>query len=153
YFNTGDAGRTEFAMDWASVKDRFRPTSIPVDAWEAVWNNFLASVGSNVAQFHNRLAIDASYLSQFGEYQYDIAKLVDFELVRANDSLPVPSLGGTVDAAAPAPGIPLVFSRHYLQPISGRYRLGPLGRGWADNWDVSLSVDANGNILISEAGG
>ena len=51
YFNTGDAGKTQFPMDWASVKDQFRPTSIPVDAWDVVWNNFLASVGSNVAQF------------------------------------------------------------------------------------------------------
>src|SRR5205823_325411 len=131
---------------------QFRPSSIPVDAWDAVWSNFLVSVGSNVAQFHTRLDIDANYLSQFGQRQYDIAQLVNFEITRADNYLPVPTLAGAVDAAAPTPGIPLIFSRQFLQPISGRYRLGALGRGWIDNWEVSLAVDGQGNVTISEGG-
>ncbi len=152
YFNTGDAGQTQFPMDWASVKDQYRPSSTPVDAWDAIWSNFLDSVGSNVAQFHIRMDIDASDLSQFGEWEYDIAKLVAFELAWANDSQPVATLASVVDASSSTPGISLVFSRQYLQPISGRYQLGPLGRGWVDNWEVSLSVDGQGNVLVTEAG-
>ena len=76
YYNIGDAGQTQFSMDWSSVEAEFRPASIPADAWDAVWTNFLTSVGSNVAQFHTRLDVDANYLSQFGEYDYDIASLL-----------------------------------------------------------------------------
>jgi RHS repeat-associated protein len=109
-------------------------------------------VGWNVEQFHARLDLDANYLSQFGAVQSDIVPLVNFELARANNYLPAPTLASVVDAASPAPGIPLIFSRQYLQPISGRYRLGGLGRGWVDNWEVSLAADNQGNVTISEGG-
>src|SRR5262249_18259813 len=72
YYNIGDAGQKQFSMDWSSVESEYRPATIPVAAWGAVWSNFLASVGSNVAQFHTRLDVDANYLSQFGDYVYDI---------------------------------------------------------------------------------
>ena len=152
YYNVGDSGQTQFTMSWSSVEAQFRPPSIPVDAWGAVWNNFLTSVGTTVAQFHTRMDIDANYLSQFGDYEYDLSNLVSFELLQADDSLPVPTLSSVVDTNSPAPGIPLTFSQEYSQPISGRYRLGPLGRGWVDNWEISLAVDSQGNVTISEDG-
>jgi RHS repeat-associated protein len=39
-----------------------------------------------------------------------------------------------------------------LQTISGRYLLGPLGRGWVDNWEVSLTIDGQGNVTVFDAG-
>ncbi len=152
YYNIGDVGTTQEPIDWASVEASFRPSSISVDAWPAVWSNFLASVGSNVAQFHTRLDIDANYLSQLGEYEYDIANLLSFELGRANDYLPVQTLTSAVDVSLPVPGTALDFGREFMQPISGRYQLGPLGRGWIDNWDMSLTVDSSGNVTIDQSG-
>lgn len=152
YYNIGDVGTTQFNMDWASVKDELRPSTFPVAAWDAVWSNFLASVGSNVAEFHDRLDIDANYLSQFGEYQYDIGPLMSFELLRANDFLPGPTLASAVDVPAPTRAEGLSFSRQYLQPISGRDTLGTLGYGWVSNWDASLTVDGQGNVTIMQVG-
>ena len=152
YYNVGDSGQTQFTMNWSSVEAQFRPASIPVDAWSAVWNNFLTSVGTTVAQFHTRMDIDANYLSQFGDYEYDLSNLVAFEVLQADDWLPMPTLSSVEDTASPAPGIPLNFSREYLQSISGRYQLGPLGRGWVDNWEISLAVDSQGNATVSDDG-
>ena len=53
-----------------------------------------------------------------------------------------------MDLSAPAPGLSLDFSRAFLQPISGRYRLGTLGRGWTHTWDASASADAQGDVTI-----
>ncbi len=152
FYNIGDAGQTQFTMDWSSVESEFQPSTIPDDAWSAVWSNFLMVVGTNVAEFHDLLDIDANYLSQFGEYEYDVSNLIGFELEQANDLLPVQTLASVVDSTTPAPGIPLTFSRQYMQPISGRYQLGPLGRGWVDNWEISLSADSQGNVTVADQG-
>jgi RHS repeat-associated protein len=153
YYNIGDAGQTQFTMDWASVESEFRPSSIPIDAWDAIWSNFLASVGNNVAEFHTRLDIDANYLSQFGDYVYDIGTLLNFELGQANDDLPSPTLTSAVDASTSAPGsLSFSFTRQFSQQISGRYTPGPLGLGWVDNWDLTLRTDSAGSVTIDEYG-
>jgi len=53
----------------------------------------------------------------------------------------------------PAPGLPLTFSRSFGEPISQRYTLGPLGRGWSHNWQYSLQKAADGTITILGPGG
>jgi RHS repeat-associated protein len=140
-------------IDWASFKDSARPATISPAAWDAVWGNFLTAVGTSAGQFHTVLAQDATYLSELGEYTYDVPKLISFEIEKANDVLPTHTLSGATDAATQAPGLPLVFSRQFLQPISGRYRTGILGRGWIDNWDISLSTDAQGDVFIQQGAG
>src|SRR5262249_43714414 len=55
-------------------------------------------------------------------------------------------------ASLPGPGLQLEFRRSFYQPISGRYRLGTLGRGWVSNWDISDAVQPNGDVLVSDAG-
>ena len=56
------------------------------------------------------------------------------------------------DLDYPAPGLDLMFNRTDLQPIDGRLRLGRLGRGWVDNWDISVTTDAQGNAYVEDAG-
>src|SRR5262249_31849350 len=47
-------------------------------------------------------------------------------------------------------GLPLTFARSFSQPITGRYQLGLLGRGWTSNWDVSATVDNMGTVFIRQ---
>ena len=49
---------------------------------------------------------------------------------------PSSTLASAVDASVPTPGLPLTFTRVYGESIDSRYRLGSLGRGWSDNWDI-----------------
>src|SRR5262249_47656983 len=75
-----------------------------------------------------------------------------FEMLKADAALPSPTLSGDVDAAFPTPGLSLVFGRQFYQSISGRYRMGTLGRGWVSNWDINATTDASGDVNVSDAG-
>jgi YD repeat-containing protein len=151
-FSLGESSDDQ-PMDWASYKDAARPTTISPDAWDAIWGNFLNAVGTTVGDFHRVMAQDASYLSELGTYTYDVGKLIAFEIGKANDYLPSQTLSSVADVGTPAPGLSLTFGRSFLQPISGRYHLGRLGRGWVDNWDFSAATDAQGNVFIHEGAG
>jgi RHS repeat-associated protein len=157
-------------IDWSTQKDALRPPSIPADAWDAIFTNFLTRVGTTVGQYQQVLQDDATYLSQIGggfsqigggflrsnaivaQPTFDAARLLAFELQQDGDSLPQPTLASAVDASAPAPGLPLTFGRVFVQPITGRYQLGAFGRGWADTWDTTAGADSSGNVTIQGAG-
>jgi RHS repeat-associated protein len=139
-------------IDWSTVEASARPSTIQTDAWSAIWGNFTSTVGTTVGQFHTVLAQDASYLSQLGESAYDVSQLMGFEIERATDFLPAQTVASSQDVNFPAPGLSMAFNRQFPQPISGRYRLGALGRGWTDNWDISATTDAQGNVTIFDAG-
>jgi YD repeat-containing protein len=138
-------------MDWASAKSSLQG-NIPTDAWNAIWSNFLANVGSTVGSYHTVLANDATYLGQLGEYGNDVNTLLDFELDKAADDFITPTLTTVTDVSFPAPGLPLTFVRTFQQPIDRRSTPGPLGLGWTDNWQISLSTDAQGNVTITDNG-
>src|SRR6202041_3065257 len=42
--------------------------------------------------------------------------------------------------------------RMFQQPISGRYQLGPFGRGWTDNWEISATTNNQGSVTVEEGG-
>ena len=84
----------------------------------------------------------------------DVGALWGFEVAQASAALsPVRYLAGAVDAAAPAPGLPLVFSRTYGEDLVSRFKQGPLGRGWSTNWDIQAQVLDNGDVVIHGPGG
>src|SRR5262249_51121051 len=66
---------------------------------------------------------------------------------------PVPVPATAVDVAFPAPGLPLLFGRSLGQTLTGRYRLGRLGRGWTDNFDISIAEDATTGTVTLRQGG
>jgi RHS repeat-associated protein len=107
-------------IDWAALKDESRPNFIPVDGWDAIWNNFTASVGTTAAAYQAVLAENATRLSQLGEYTPDVNQLLAFELQQASDY-------GT---------------------LSQRYDLGSLGRGGFLPWEVTATPDSDGNVSI-----
>jgi RHS repeat-associated protein len=152
-FQLGVADTTDpTPIDWASLKDQLRPSYIQQDAWDVIWGNLTAELGTTNAQYLAVLSADASALSEIGQATADPSQLLAFQIAQANDLMGGASLDQAGDIGLPTPGIPLVFGRTYLQPISGRYRRGPMGRGWADNWEISATTDTDGNVTIQQGG-
>ena len=150
-FTLTEAAPTDDPVGWDSLKAEFQPDYMAADAWDAIWQQFTIGVGSTMAEFLTTIADDATYLSQLGQYTANIADLLQFEFMQANDLFPRARLETTVDASAPTPGLALEFYRYYDQTLANRYALGALGRGWTDQWEVQATPDADGNVVVQMA--
>jgi YD repeat-containing protein len=143
------------AVDWASLKDQVRPEWESADAWNAMWANFTVQVGSTWGDLVQTHSNTVNYLASLGQ---DTGKLsfdqfLAFAVAQAADVGPSSYLAGGIDAVTLAPGIPLVFSRVFDASFESRYRLGTLGRGWSHNWDYSVSLLSNGDVVVRGPGG
>ena len=87
-------------INWASLKAGMQPSTIPANAWNAVFANFTANVGSTTDSYQAALDADATYLAQLGEPTNDVAQLVAYEINKANDAFSTTTLGDNVDAIA-----------------------------------------------------
>src|SRR3989304_2514176 len=125
-----------------------KPESMAADAWEALFANLTAQLGSTWGSYVTRLDADVAYLHGLNQDVADVPGLLAFEIAQASALSPHRTLAGAVDAYSPAPGMPLVFTRVYGQTIDSRYKLGPLGRGWSHNWDVYVTPQTNQTVLI-----
>jgi len=168
-------------IDWASLKDQMRPDYVRPDAWDAVWANFTAQVGNTWGDYLSMLAENANFLGSLGclddthwilytavddvnidplvlppprpSVITDMTKLLAFEFRQADGLSPIAYLAQNVDTVVTAPGLPIVFSRAYAQPISRRFELGTLGRGWTHNWQYLLTVASDGAVTITDMTG
>ena len=143
----------EAPFDWNAVKNSMRPTLIPADAWDAIFANFTARVGTTLGEYQSLLNENSTYLSRLGQTTSDVGRLLGFIFQQADNAFPQRALASAVDAAAPAPGLPLTFTRTDLQSITRRYALGEFGRGWTHNWDFSVQPDGQGNLTVQTPGG
>ena len=134
--------------DWAALRDGLRPSGIAADAWNAIYANFTAQAGSTWGGYVQMLDDNAAYLARLGQPVADVSRLLAFEFQQADAISPLSSLATEVDAFVQAPGLPLMFGRVFPQPISLRYQLGPLGRGWSHNWQFSLNRETDGTVTI-----
>jgi RHS repeat-associated protein len=145
------------AIDWLSMKSSARPEWINTEAWDAMWANFTAQTGDTWGKLVQTRSEILNYLASLGK---DTSKLtfdqvLAFAVAEAADVGPSAYLAGAVDAVTPAPGIPLVFSRVYNASFESRYRnpVGTLGRGWSHNWDFSVQVLSDGDVMLRGPGG
>jgi YD repeat-containing protein len=140
-------------IDWREVLAA-RPESVPADAWGAIVYNLRNDYGDLWADYVAELAGTADYLAGLGQKTSDIGALWGLKVADASAALnPVRYLAGAVDASAPAPGLPLSFSRVYGQDVVSRFRTGVLGRGWTHNWDVFATVNDTGDVVLHGPGG
>lgn len=140
-------------IDWGSLKDPMRPDYVREDAWDVVWDNFTSQAGSTWGGYVAMLTRNARYLHRHRVEVKDLQSLLAFSVRLADGISPVMRLAGGADAAVRAPGLPLTFGRTFLQPISRRFALGDLGRGWTHNWQQSLAVRQDGKVVISDLTG
>ena len=151
-------------IDWSGLEEQARPVTVSDEAWAVIWANFTDDLGTTGRQYRAVLADNANHLSQLGITTSDTARLLRFEFLQASQALwqavvVGPSTLGmsidalaTPDAQASESELPLIFSRNYDSTIDGRFRLGLFGRGWTHSWETGLSVDADGNVTITESG-
>ena len=140
-------------IDWYSLKNKMRPDSINQDAWNIIWANFVYQVGSTWGDYVEMLSENAVYLSQLGYEVNDIEQLLAFEFLQANGLNIINTLSTSTDSSVQAPGMSIIFQRTFPQSISGRYRIGTLGRGWYHNWDRKLEVGTDGTVCVLSPSG
>ena len=137
-----EAGQT---IDWASQESALQPSTIPTAAWNVIWTNLMATVGTTTDSYNAALAQAATYLSGLGETTAqvsDVSNLWSFLAAQANASFPTATLTSAVDAALSTPGsLSLAIDRTFVSSIAGRYQQGIFGLGWATCWQTSLSTD------------
>ena len=128
-----------FTVNWTELETNSRPETVDAAGWNAVWSNLLSNTGPLWPDYVLMLGDNMNHLAKVGQLTNDPAALFNFEVLQATATVnPVRTLAAAVDASAPSPGFPLVFRRTFGQPILSRFKLGPLGRGWTHNWDISV---------------
>jgi RHS repeat-associated protein len=143
-------------INWAAIKTQLYTnpsySSINSQAWDAIWTNFTQSVGNTYGSLQTALDLDANYLSQVGG-NVDISQLLQYELVKASNSVGNITIASANDAFVAAPGLALTFNRTFSNSLVDKDRVGALGVGWSHEWDINLSADPSGNVTIYENGG
>ena len=140
-------------LNWNSLKDSLRPPGINAETWGPLFANVVAQTGLTSGAYVQMLDDDAAYLGHLGETVLDVGQLWAFEIEQANGLSPLATLASAVDAAVVTPGLSLSFGRSFSESITGRYAMGPLGRGWSTPWQTSLTVDTDGSVTVLGANG
>ena len=143
-------------IDWASRQADLRPEGVSTDAWNVIYGNLTATLGSTTDSYKAALAQAATYLSDLGETQIEVSnvsRLWAFLLAQADAALPSATLASATDASLPAPGaLPLQVSRTFGSSISDRATPGIFGLGWSTPWQATASAGGDGNVTIDLAG-
>ena len=99
--NNGASGPINFSLgqltmgqtiNWAALKSAMQPSTIGTAAWDAVFANFTANVGSTTDSYQAALDADATYLAGLGEPTNDVepvARLRDEQGQRRLQQRPV----------------------------------------------------------------
>ncbi len=136
-------------IDWASLESEFRSPQIDGDAWARLWALFRADTGSTWIDWAAAMRRSADALSANGRLVHDPARLVASRFIHlAGYGIPT-NLSISLDADAPAPGLPLSLLRSYPNTLLSRMRLGPFGRGWRNAlWETTLEAMPTGEVVI-----
>src|SRR5262249_11966724 len=105
------------SADLSASKDALRPASIDPQAWDAIFENYLAQVGASAGHYVGALDSNAAYLSRIGEDVTDVTKLNDFAFEQADGLHAVKTLTAAIDARLPAPGLDLALAREFPNTI------------------------------------
>jgi RHS repeat-associated protein len=112
-------------VDWDAFKQEARPVGLSDEAWDAIWANFIASVGSTGGEYEAVLAENATRLGELDSATTDAQQLLGFELRQASN------FGNLLE----------------------QYNLGLFGRGRTLPWDIQAIADGEGNVTIQNNGG
>jgi hypothetical protein len=143
-------------INWASQQASLKPASIPTAAWNVLFKNLLATVGTTTDSYNAALDRAATYLSGLGETIAQVGyvgRIWAFVVAQADGAFPTPTLTSAVDDSLPTPGsLSLAIDRTFVSTIAGRYTPGIFGLGWVTSWQASLSADSSGNVTINSGG-
>ena len=142
-------------LNWQALRTNI-PPSIDPGAWDAIWSNFTNAAGATAYSFFEMQQQSVDYLYRLGVLNTTVNNVDDllaFEVAQADGIHMLRTLATATDGYAPTPSVRLSFERGFPNTISGRYRMGALGRGWSHNWEEHLSKDQFGDVTIFGQGG
>src|SRR5262249_11469608 len=90
------ADGSDFGVDWQASKDSLRPAAIDPQAWDAIFENYEARVGTLATDYVRLIDFNAAYLSGIGEDVTDVHELNAFTLAQADGLHPVNTLATTI---------------------------------------------------------
>ena len=93
------------ATDWAGIQSSLQSAGISNAAWNAIYPNLTAQLGSTWGGYVQKLDADAQYLAGIGENVTDVSQLFGFEIEQASGYSPLASLASATDAQVAAPGL------------------------------------------------
>jgi RHS repeat-associated protein/uncharacterized repeat protein (TIGR01451 family) len=144
------------SIDWASQQASLQPITFSTAAWNVIFNNLLAALGTTTDSYNAALAQAATYLGGLGETTAQVSnvdRLWSFLISQANASYPTATLSSAVDAGLSTPGsLSLAIDRTFVSSIAGRYQPGIFGLGWSTSWQTTLTVATSGNVTINSGG-
>lgn len=111
-------------INWEDFREDLKPDYLSDAGWNAIYDNFTASVGSTVEDYQEVLVDNANYLFELGDYVADANRLTRFEFQQASD----------------------------YQFLAQRYSLGSFGRGRSFIGDIQAVTDEDGNVFIENFG-
>ena len=142
------------ALDWSNLQTSLQPPGLSNTAWSAIYSGLTSQIGSTWGDYVTTLDNEATYLGQLDEDVTDVSNLWSFALMQADGLSPTPELVSATDLDEAVPGrLSLEFSRIYQEPMTSRETVGPLGYGWADDWQYSLSVGSDGTVTVTMPSG
>lgn len=121
------------------VLDAPLPSGVDPAAWGVVADAVAARLGTTFGGVDRAMAAAATTLSRHGERVTDVERLLAWVVEDARSVRRIEQVR-SMDVAAPASSLPLIFARAWRQPITDRYVAGPLGRGWTHVWQLSLDL-------------
>lgn len=145
-------------LDKDAMKEHMRPGRISAEAWDIIWSNFITDAGDTWGDYVRMVGRNALYLHRQGQRVEDVGQLLALSISMAEGYNPLSVLSSEQDALVEAPGFPITFERYHQVPISRRFEMGPLGRGWTHNWQERIEVkdgkvhviDGSGSIRVFE---
>jgi RHS repeat-associated protein len=114
----------DMSLNWSAAEANLQPPNESTAAWDAIYANFMADVGTTVASFQALLDKEATYLSQLGEYTGEEGRLLALEFQQAADF-------GAIDQD---------------------YTSGAFGLGVPDPTNITATADSSGNVTIQIGG-
>ncbi|MDX9975155.1 MAG: DUF6531 domain-containing protein, partial [FCB group bacterium] len=153
YFELSLLSASTDAVPWDGIEADVRPDVLDTAVWDRLWPVLTDQIGVTWADYQGMLRENAGYLGGLGRRVPSVHDLFAFEARQALGINPNTYLVGGVDAAAPAPGLPLVFARAYMNRMDKHQYDGPLGYGWTHSYDVYANVDADGNVFVHQGTG
>jgi RHS repeat-associated protein len=152
-FNLSHLNPDTTPINWSVVPFPAAPAGMGADAWAVVTSNIVAQIGPDNSNYVQELDNDATFYSQEGKYVYDPGVLFNLELLKAvNDLTPSQTLDERTDDALSSHILHMEFTRIMPSAIDRRFQIGPFGRGWAHNFQFSLSRSTFASNVVDVSG-
>ena len=147
-----ESSKDEFP--WSSIGSSLKPSYVSDEAWTFALTTLRSRLGDTWNSYLDQLCLDAFDLAKAGSNVRRVDRLLQVEVNAAlGVDAAVPVLASVTDAARPARGMGLSFTRSYSSAMHGRFSSGILGYGWTDNLSAYAELTDDNTLVFRIPGG